>query len=64
MRIRKKTTTSPITLQRCRVGLRGAVALIPEGANDFRRKCSEYTGPARHPLHRPAPAASAAEGVR
>ena len=37
----------------------GGVALLPEGANDFRRKCSEYTGPARWVLPRPAPAAIA-----
>jgi hypothetical protein len=30
--------------------------LLPEGANDFRRKCSEYPRPAREVLHRPAPA--------
>lgn len=28
---------------------------FPEGASDFRRKCSEYTGPTRWPLPRPAP---------
>ena len=33
------------------------MALLPEGANDFRRKCSEYTGAARCLLPRPAPAA-------
>jgi len=37
----------------------GGVALLPEGANDFRRKCSEYTGPARWQWLRPAPAAIA-----
>jgi hypothetical protein len=30
--------------------------LLPEGASDFRRKCSEYPGPARAVLHRPASA--------
>lgn len=45
-------STRPSTL---RVRGVGGVALPPEGANDFRRKCSEYTGPARWP--RPAPAA-------
>jgi len=28
---------------------------FPEGASDFRRKCSEYTGPTRWLLPRPAP---------
>jgi hypothetical protein len=37
----------------------GGVALPPEGANDFRRKCSEYTGPARWLWLRPTPAAIA-----
>lgn len=34
----------------------GGVALLPERANEFLRKCSEYTGPARWLLPRPAPA--------
>lgn len=37
----------------------GGVALPPGGANDFCRKCSEYTGPARWPWLRPASAAIA-----
>ena len=56
---RHRGATRPSTL---RVRGVGGVALPPEGANDFRRKCSEYTGPARCPLHRPAPAAGAAAG--
>ena len=34
----------------------GGVALLPEGANDFRRKCSEYTEPSRWLVYRPVPA--------
>ena len=44
----------PSTLRVCGVS---GVALLPEGANDFRRKCSEYTGLARWLRLRPAPAA-------
>lgn len=50
---RHRGETRPSTL---RVRGVGGVALPPEGANDFRRKCSEYTGPARWLLLRPAPA--------
>lgn len=48
--------TRPITT---RVRGVGGAALLPEGANDFRRKCSEYTGPTRWPWPRPASAATA-----
>ena len=51
---RHRGATRPSTL---RVRGVGGVALPPEGASDFRRKCSEYTGPARWP--RPTPAAIA-----
>jgi hypothetical protein len=51
---RHRGVARPSTL-RVRGG--GGVALLPEGANDFRRKCSEYTGPVRWPWLRPAPAA-------
>lgn len=51
---RHRGETRPSTL---RVRGVGGVALPPEGANDFAQaKCSEYTGPARWPLRRPAPA--------
>lgn len=53
---RHRSATRPSTL---RVRGEGGVALPPEGANDFRRKCSEYTGPARWPWPRPAPVAIA-----
>ena len=53
---RHRGETRPSTL---RVRGVGGVALLPEGANDFRRKCSEYTGPGRWLLPRPAPAAIA-----
>ena len=53
--VRHRGATRPSTLR-----VRGVGGLFPEGANDFRRKCSEYTGLARCPLHRPAPAAGAA----
>lgn len=42
----------------------GGAALPPEQANEFRRKCSEYTGPARWLLPRPAPAPTARAQVR
>lgn len=38
---------------------RGGAALAPSRANDFRRKRSEYTGPAGWNLPAPAPAAIA-----
>lgn len=52
---RLRGETRPSTL---RVRGVGGVALPPEGANDFHRKCSEYTGPARW-LCRLTPAAIA-----
>lgn len=39
------------------MGARSGVGWAPGRANDFRRKCSEYTGPARWPW--PAQAAIA-----
>lgn len=53
---RHRGESRPSTL---RVGGVGGVAFSPEGANDFRRKCSEYTGSARWRLPRPGPAAIA-----
>lgn len=53
---RYQGATWPRTL---RVRGEGGVDLAPGRANDFRRKCSEYTGPAWWSLHRPAPAAIA-----
>jgi hypothetical protein len=41
-RHRGETRPSPL-----RAPEAGRVVLLPEGANDFRRKCSEYTGQAR-----------------
>lgn len=51
---RRRGETRPSTL---RVRGVGGVALLPEGANGFHRKCSEYTGPARWLLRRPMSAA-------
>jgi len=54
-KVRHRGATRPSPLRG-----RGVGGLFPEGANDFRRKCSEYTGPARCPLHRTTPAAGVA----
>lgn len=53
---RHRGAARPSTLTVCGVG---GLALLPEGVNDFRRKCSEYTGPARWLLPWPAPAPTA-----
>ena len=50
-RIRRRGATRPRTLRVCGVG-----GLLPEGANDFRRKCSEYTVLSRWLVRRPVPA--------
>ena len=54
-RIRHRGATRPSSL----MGARSGVGAAPGKANNFRRKCSEYTGPARWLLPRPAPAAIA-----
>lgn len=53
--VRPRDTTRPSPL----MGVRSGVDLAPGRASDFRRKCSEYTGPARCTRPRPAPAAIA-----
>ena len=52
--VRHRGAARSSTLRVCEVG-----GLLAEGANDFRRKCSEYPGPARAVLHPPAPAPAA-----
>lgn len=53
---RRRGETRPSTL---RVRGVGGLALSPEGANDFRRKCSEYTKPVRWHLLQLVPVAIA-----
>jgi hypothetical protein len=53
--MRHRGETRPSSL----MGARSGVDRAPGRANDFRRKCSEYTGPARWRWVRPAPAAIA-----
>lgn len=53
--VRPRGATRPSPL----MGVRSGVDLAPGRASDFRRKCSEYTGPARCPWPWPAPAAIA-----
>jgi len=48
--VRHRDAARSSTLRVRKVG-----GLFPEGANDFRRKCSEYTGPTRWLLPRSAP---------
>lgn len=53
--VRHRGAPRPIPL----MGVRSGVDLAPGRASDFRRKCSEYTGPARWPWPWPAPVAIA-----
>lgn len=53
-KVRHRGATRPSTLRVCGVG-----GVAPGRAHNFRRKCSGYTGPARWPWLRPAPAAIA-----
>jgi len=45
-RIRRRGATRSSSL----MGARSGAGLAPGGANNFRRKCSEYTGPNRRRL--------------
>ena len=53
--VRHRGATRPSSL----MGVRSGVDLAPGRASNFRRKCSEYTEPARWSWPRPAPAAIA-----
>jgi hypothetical protein len=55
IQVRARGATRPSPL----MGVRSGVDLAPGRASDFRRKCSEYTGPARWPWPWPAPVAIA-----
>lgn len=51
--VRRRGATRPSLL----MGVQNGGDLAPGRANNFRRKCSEYTGQARCTWARPAPAA-------